>query len=162
MADLLRQVPIEYELIRVNRFELQFPTDLGFESWMVSKCSRPKFKQNVVEVPFMNTKFTVPGQYEWEAIDIEMIQTIGPSTSEKLMEWVRLHAESLTGRQGYAKGYMKDLVLTSLDPTGVAVEQWILQNCWITDADFGQNDHSDDGVQMVKFTVQPQWCTHSF
>jgi len=162
MADLLRQVPIEYELIRVNRFELQFPTDLGIESWMVSKVARPKFKQNVVSIPFMNTKFSIPGQYEWEAMEIEFIQTIGPSTGEKVMEWVRLHFESLSGRQGYFAGYAKDLVLTSLDPNGVAVEQWILEKCWITEGDFGNNDHSDDGIQMIKITVQPQWCTRSF
>lgn len=162
MADLLRQVPIEYELIRVNRFELQFPTDLGIESWMVSKVKRPSLKINSVEIPFMNTKFTVAGQYVWEAMEIEFIQTIGPSTGEAVMEWVRLTAESLSGRMGYAKGYMKDLVLTSLDPTGVAVEQWILEKCWITDADFGNNDHSDDGIQTIKITVQPQWCTRSY
>ena len=162
MADLLRQTPIDYELIRANRYELLFPTELGIESWMVQKASRPKFKVNVVDVPFMNTKFFVPGQYEWEAMDIEMIQTIGPSTSQKMMEWLRLMAESLTGRMGYAKGYMKDLILTSLDPTGVAVEQWILQNCFITSIDFGENDHSSDALQMIKFTIQPQYCIQSF
>jgi len=162
MADLLRQVPIEYELIRVNRFELQFPTELGIESWMVQKAKRPSLKINSVKIPFMNTIFSVAGQYEWEAMEIEFIQTIGPSTSEKLIEWVRLHVESLTGRMGYFAGYAKDLVLTSLDPTGVAVEQWTLQNCWVTDADFGQNDHGDDGLQMIKITIQPQWCVKNY
>ena len=27
------------------------------------------------------------------------------------MEWVRLHSESVTGRQGYAAGYKKDIEL---------------------------------------------------
>jgi hypothetical protein len=45
------------------------------------------------------------------------------------MEWVRLHAESVTGRMGYAAGYKKDVDLEMLDPTGVAVEKWILQGC---------------------------------
>ncbi len=30
---------------------------------------------------------------------------IGPSASQALMEWFRLHAESVTGRMGYAAGY---------------------------------------------------------
>lgn len=162
MADLLRQTPIEYELVRVNRFELLFPTDLGLESWMVMNCSRPKYTVNPVEIPFMNTKFFVAGQYSWEAMDIEFIQTIGPSVSEKIMGWVRLQSESLSGRQGYAAGYMKDLILRSTDPTGVAIEEWVLEKCMITDADFGTNDHSDDKVQTVKITVQPQWCTKKY
>ena len=162
MADLLRQTPIEYELIRVNRFELIFPADLGFESWMLHSCTRPKFKQNSVEIPFMNTIYYVAGQFSWETMDIELIQTIGPSTSQKVIEWVRLSAESLSGRQGYAKGYMKNLVLHSIDPTGAAVEEWVIQNAFITAVDFGNNDYSDDKVQTIKITIQPQECIQTY
>ena len=162
MADLLRQTPLAYELIRPNRFEILFPSDLGIESWMVQTCSKPKIKINPVDINYLNTKFYVSGIYSWEPIDIEFIHTIGPSTSQKVMEWVRLHAESLSGRMGYAAGYAKTLVLHSLDPTGVAVEEWILQNCIITDADFGENSMEDDKVQMVKITVQPQFCILSY
>jgi len=163
MADLLRQTPIDYELVKVNRFEILFPTDLGLESWMVSKASRPKFKQESIEIPYMNTKFYVVGQFSWEPITIEFIQTIGPSTSEKIMEWVRLSSESLSGRQGYAKGYMKDLILNSLDPIGVPINSWVLEKCMITEVDFGENDHSDTGeVQKIGVTLQPQRCIHKF
>jgi hypothetical protein len=43
------------------------------------------------------------------------------------MEWVRLCAESVTGRMGYAAGYKKNVDLEMLDPTGVVVEKWILE-----------------------------------
>ena len=52
------------------------------------------------------------------------------------MEWVRLTLESVTGRMGYAAGYKKDLDLEMLDPTGVAVEKWILQGTFLTDVNF--------------------------
>jgi hypothetical protein len=35
-------------------------------------------------------------------------------------------------RMGYAAGYKKDVDLEMLDPTGVAVEKWILQGCFLT------------------------------
>lgn len=158
MADLLRQTPIEYELLRVNRFVLEFPTDLGIESWLVQTSGRPSININSVEIPYLNTKFFVAGQYSWEPIEVELIDTIGPSTSQKVMEWVRLHAESVSGREGYAKGYMKTLCLKALDPTGVEVQSWKLVNCMITKASFGTNDHSDDGIQKVNMTLQPQYC----
>ena len=41
MADLLRPTPIEGELLRVNRYEVIMPTDLGFLSWMVQSSDRP-------------------------------------------------------------------------------------------------------------------------
>ena len=42
---------------------------------------------------------------------------------QALMEWFRLHAESVSGRMGYASGYKKDIELEMLDPTGVVIEK---------------------------------------
>ena len=74
------------------------------------------------------------------------------------MEWVRLHSESITGRQGYAAGYKRDLELEMLDPTGVVVQKWILKNCMITDANFGNLSYSDDEVSQITMTIQPDYC----
>jgi hypothetical protein len=158
MANLLRQTPIQYELKRENRFFLNFPTELGIESWLVQTSGRPTIKQNAVDIPYFNTKFFVLGSYSWNTIDVTFIDPIGPSTSQKVMEWVRLHSESLTGRQGYAFGYKKDLSLYAADPVGISVEKWTLYQCMITDASFGDNDYGKDGLQNVKITIQPDYC----
>jgi hypothetical protein len=39
------------------------------------------------------------------------------------MEWVRLHSESISGRQGYAAGYKRPVELEMFDPTGVVIEK---------------------------------------
>lgn len=74
------------------------------------------------------------------------------------MEWVRLHAESLTGRMGYAAGYKKNILLKSLDPTGVEVEKWFLEHCMITSIDFGDNDYSSDELTNITLELQPWRC----
>jgi hypothetical protein len=74
------------------------------------------------------------------------------------MEWVRLHAESVTGRMGYAAGYKKDISLEMLDPSGVAVEKWILQGCFLTDVDFQSVSYSEDGLQTISATLRPDRC----
>ncbi len=74
------------------------------------------------------------------------------------MEWVRLHAESVTGRMGYAAGYKKDIDLEMLDPTGVAVEKWILQGVFLTNVDFDSLSYSEDGLITVKATLRPDRC----
>jgi hypothetical protein len=162
MATLLRGTPIQYELKRENRFFLQFPTELNIESWLVHMVKRPEYKSNNVEIPYFNTKFHVIGQYTWSEFEIEFIDPIGPSTSQKLMEWVRLHSESLTGRQGYAAGYKKDLVLVAADPVGFTVEKWVMYQCQIIGADFGNNTYESDGLQKPKLTIQPDFCEQSF
>jgi hypothetical protein len=74
------------------------------------------------------------------------------------MEWVRLHAESVTGRMGYAAGYKKDLTLEMLDPTGVAVEKWIMQGCFITSADFKDVAYGEGGIMQASISLRPDRC----
>ena len=74
------------------------------------------------------------------------------------MEWVRLCAESVTGRMGYAAGYKKDVYLEMLDPTGVVVEKWLLQGAWLSDIDFGSLGYSTDGVAEINATLRPDRC----
>jgi hypothetical protein len=70
------------------------------------------------------------------------------------MEWVRLHSESVTGRQGYAAGYKKDVELEMLDPTGVVVQKWILQSTQLNDVDFGGLDYSSSDLADITATLR--------
>lgn len=158
MAELLRGMPFEYEPKRVNRFFAEFPDELGIEVWKVQKFKRPSMDINSVAIPFVNQENYVSGKYKWNEIEITFLDPIGPSTSQQVMEWVRLHAESLTGRMGYAAGYKKNIILKSLDPTGVEIEKWFLEQCQITGIDFGDNDYGNDELTNVTVTVQPWRC----
>jgi hypothetical protein len=128
------------------------------ESWLVETTGRPSINIGKTDINYMNTKNYVSGIYTWESITIKFKDAIGPSTSSKIMDWVRLHAESITGRMGYAVGYKKDLILESADPTGIVVERWVMEQCMITSAKFDQNDQSQDGLLMPEITVQPFRC----
>lgn len=159
MSELMRiGVPFTYEPKRVNRFYAEFPDELGFQVWQIQKFKRPQLNTNSVEVNFMNEKNYVLGKYAWEEVTINFLDAIGPSTSQAVMEWVRLGVESLTGRMGYAAGYKKNIRLKSLDPTGVPVEQWLLEECMITGVNFGDNDYTTDDLTNVELTVQPYRC----
>ena len=158
MAELLRGIPFEYEPKRVNRFFAEFPSELGIEVWKVQKFKRPSMNINSVPIPFVNEQKYVAGKYTWAEMQVTFLDPIGPSTSQQLMEWVRLHAESLTGRMGYAAGYQKDILLKALDPTGVEVEKWFLEKCQIVSIDFGENSYDDDALTNIELTLQPWRC----
>ena len=158
MADLLMKMPTPYEPKRVNRFIVRFNSSLGINEWYVSAASRPSAKINSVAIPFLNTSTYVAGRFEWNEIKMTFRDPIGPSASQALMEWFRLHAESVTGRMGYAAGYKKNVDLEMLDPTGVVVEKWILQGCFLTDVDFQGVSYTDDGLQTISATLRPDRC----
>ncbi len=158
MSNMLIGVPFEYEPKRVNRFFAEFPSELGIEVWKVRKFDRPKLDINSVEIPYMNEMQYVSGRYQWQELSVDFLDPIGPSTSQQLMEWVRLHAESLTGRMGYAAGYKKNLILKELDPTGIEVAKFFLEQCMITNIDFNENDYEADDLTTISLTIQPWRC----
>lgn len=137
---------------------MTFDSSLGINSWYVETTSRPQVSINPVEIPFLNTSTYVAGRFTWNTINVTFRDPIGPSASQALMEWVRLHAESVTGRMGYAAGYKKNINLEMLDPTGVAVEKWILQGTFLTDVNFDSLGYADDGVATITATLRPDRC----
>jgi len=158
MADMFRPVPIEQEPKRENRFVLEFPSELGIDSFIVQTSAKPSININAVEIPYLNGSTFVAGRSVWQQMEIKFIDVIGPSTTQKITEWLRLHYESATGRMGYAIGYKKNLVLKALDPVGVEVEKWTLIGSTIVSVNYGNYDHSSDAIANVSVTIQPDRC----
>ena len=150
MADLLMKMPVPYEPKRQNRFIFRFPSSLGINEWYVTSGSRPTANINPVEIPFLNTSTYVAGRFTWDEIPVTFKDPIGPSASQALMEWFRLHAESVTGRMGYAAGYKRNVDLEMLDPTGVVVERWKLEGCFLTKLNFGALDYKTDEIATIE------------
>lgn len=153
-SPLLRNSPIQYEPKLTNRFFLEFPQELGIEVWEVLTSGRPQITIEGTELPYFNTRFTVRTRYYFEDISITLMDFIAPSTSQQIMEWVRLHAEPFTGRMGYAAGYKKDLFLKQADPAGNEIEKWALYQTSITSATFGEENSYDSGdAQKVTIDI---------
>lgn len=154
MSDLLMKMPVPYEPKKKNRWLMRFPAELGIQQWWLQSASRPTIEQNEVEIPFLNTSTWVIGRFTWNSIDVVMRDAIGPSTAQAIMEWVRLQSESVTGRQGYAAGYKKDIEIEMLDPTGVVIEKWQLQGTMLTNVNFGELSMEDDGIADITATLR--------
>ena len=155
---MLMKMPVPYEPNRQNRFIIRFPSSLGINEWFVESASRPSIKIAPTEIQFLNTSTFVAGRFNWDPITVKFRDPIGPSAAQALMEWVRLCAESVTGRMGYAAGYKKNVDIEMLDPTGVVVEKWILEGTFLTDVGFGTLDYKSDGLADISATLRMDRC----
>ena len=158
MADLLMKMPVPYEPKRQNRFIVRFPSSLGINEWFVESASRPSIKVGSTEIQFLNTSTYVAGRFNWDPITVKFRDPIGPSASQALMEWMRLCAESVTGRMGYAAGYKKNVDLEMLDPTGVVVEKWILEGTFLSDVNFDSLAYNTDALASITATMRMDRC----
>ena len=79
------------------------------------------------------------------------------------MEWVRLHHESVTGRDGYSDFYKKDLRLDVLGPVGDVVSEWVLKGAFIKEASFGDYSwDSENEAKQIDLTLAVDYCVLNF
>ena len=124
----------------------------GIPSYLIKTANRPSITFEEVELNHINVKRYVKGKGAWEPIEITLFDPVVPSGAQAVMEWVRLHKESVTGRDGYSDFYKKDITINMLGPVGDKVEEWTLKGAYINDAQFGDLDFADSTA--VEITLQ--------
>ena len=135
----------------------------GFPSYIIKSVSGMGFDQGEIVLNHINTYRKVKGKTVWNTIEFTLFDPITPSGAQSVMEWVRLHHESVTGRDGYSDFYKKDLTINVLGPVGDIVSEWIIKGAMITDASFGDYSWDDvDAAQELTMTVQPDYCVLNF
>ena len=126
----------------------------GLPSYLIKKIARPKIENGEIVLKHINNQRVIKGRSKWNSIALEMYDPIVPSAAQAVMEWVRLHHESVTGRNGYADFYKKDCTINVLGPVGDKVEEWTLKGAYIQDADFGDMSWDEDGTPaLVSITL---------
>ncbi len=137
-----------YEPKLKNRFIMEIA---GIPAFTIKTSQRPQLTFDEVTLEHMNITKYVKGKGRWQTLQITLYDPIVPSAAAEVIEWVRLHHESATGRDGYQDFYKKNITLNTLGPVGDIVEKWTLYGSWIQDATFG--DLAFDASEPVEITL---------
>jgi hypothetical protein len=78
------------------------------------------------------------------------------------MEWIRLGHESITGRDGYADFYKKDIDFYLLGPVGDKIEQWKLKGAFISQANFGDLSFDSNEPATIELTLSYDYAILEF
>ena len=133
-----------------NRFIMEIN---GIESYIIKTANRPTVTSEVVELDHINVKRKIKGKTTWDDVTITLYDPIVPSGAQQVMEWVRSSHESVTGRDGYAAFYKKDITFYLLGPVGDKIEQWTLKGAWINSANFGELDWASNDPVSIELTL---------
>jgi len=142
-----------------NRFIMNIE---GIPAFLVKTTGRPNLNLNEVGLDHINVKRYVKGKAEWQALTVTLYDPIVPSGAQAVMEWVRLHHESVTGRDGYSDFYKKDITFNVLGPVGDKVEEWTLKGAFITAANFSDMDYSATTVSDISLTLRFDYAILQF
>ena len=142
-----------------NRFLMKID---GIPSYLIKKISRPTMEINPVILDHINVKRKIKGKANWAAITIDLYDPVTPSGAQAVMEWVRLHHESVTGRDGYSDFYKKNIDIETLGPVGDVVENWRLMGAFVTNATFGDMDWTSDAPANINVTMEMDYAILNF
>lgn len=142
-----------------NRYVMEIDS---IPSYLVKAANRPTIQFETIGLDHINVKRKLQGKGEWQDLTITLYDPIVPSAAQKVMDWIRLGHESITGRRGYADFYKKDITFYLLGPVGDKIEQWTLKGAFIQQANFGELDFSSNEVATIELTLSYDYAILEF
>ena len=143
-----------------NRFILYID---GIPSYLIKGVNAVTLSQPEIVLNHINVYRKVKGRTTWGDIQMTLFDPITPSGALAVMEWVRMHHESVTGRDGYSDMYKKDLTIDILGPVGDIISEWVIKGAFIKEANFGDyNWDTADAAVNLTMTVGMDYCVLNF
>ena len=131
----------------------------GIDAFLMKAAARPNMNIAKLEIPFINAKRYVAGRLTFQELSITLHDPIAPSGAQQVMEWIRTHYESVSGRAGYADFYKRDCQVKMLDPVGTVVELWDIKGAQIVSTNFNSLEYGNDQEVMdITFSMQFDNC----
>ena len=142
-----------------NRFIMNID---GIDAYLIKSMNRPSLESDEVVLEHMNVTRYVKGKSRWQPLEIMLYDPVVPSAAQQVIEWIRLHHESVTGRDGYSDFYKKNITFNLLDPVGAVVEEWELKGAYIQSANFGDMDFASSDPVEISLTLRYDYAILKF
>jgi hypothetical protein len=123
----------------------------GIDAFLIKTASRPEITTEEQTINWINSTRYVAGKTTFGAMSVTLHDPIAPSGAQQVMEWIRLHFESVSGRSGYPDFYKRDIQLKMLDPVGTVIQLWDIKGAFLLSANF--NEITYEGSDMVDIAL---------
>jgi hypothetical protein len=131
----------------------------GIDAFLMKTANRPTFNLAESTLKYVNSTRYLAGRLTFSNMSVTLYDPIAPSGAQQVMEWIRTHYESVSGRAGYADFYKRDCQIKMLDPIGTVVELWDMKGAFITAANFQSLNYDDDQTPMtIDLTLRYDNC----
>ena len=121
----------------------------GIDAFLMKTANRPTMAIAETTLKWINATRYLGGRLTFNNMAVTLYDPIAPSGAQQVMEWIRTHYESVSGRAGYADFYKRDIQIKMLDPVGTVVELWDMKGAFITNANYQALNYEDDSTPMT-------------
>ena len=170
-----------FEPKRAFRFLVEFtPGQTESLQFLAKSVSRPSYTVSSNPHKFFNHTFHYPGRVEWGTITLTLVDALDPNASDIFMRYlgnigyadpnisatqVSLTGQTITKHSATsALGMVKIMEMgtpTSGGSTSVEKANWVLQNAFITEVNFGEHSYDSEDMIDIQLTIQYDWATYT-
>jgi hypothetical protein len=144
-----------------NRFIMQL-AGTNIPAYLVKAAARPSITNGEIVLDHINIDRKVKGKSRWNDVSITLYDPVTAEGAQTVMEWIRFHHESLTGRDGYSSDYKRDVEFYALSALGEKIENWTLKGAFILDANFGSMDWATEDAVTIELTLKYDYAIHQY
>ena len=122
----------------------------------VMNVSRPKVSHESIPLDSYNSRMYVMGKHTWEPITITLRDDIANNLTKLVGRQVQSQLDHKSQRGPSAgTNYKFSTLIEILDGnSGNATEQWQLEGCFVTNADYSQTDYAVSDPVTITLTLQ--------
>jgi hypothetical protein len=136
--------------------------------WWAKTVNVPSYDVTEVEHDYFDNKYYFPGRVTWSDVEVTLVDPVSPSAvslTNDIIETAGYVIPSQPGekktlsKKGSSTEGIKTVTLELYDSEGNVKESWVLQNCFIKAAKFGDMDYSNDELRQISLTLKYDWAT---
>jgi hypothetical protein len=123
----------------------------------VVSVTRPSLTHDEITVDAYNSKVYLAGKHTWEPVTLTLRDDMNNTVSKHIAS--QLQKQLSQGRQSApaaGRDYKFGMVIEQLDGSqpGVVLETWSLNNCFIQNANYGENNYATSDVMTITLQIR--------
>ena len=148
---------------------------LGVGGQYVKVANRPQLEVEETEINFLNGKTWIPGKATFQQLAVTYYDSASTDAAvNNLLLWVnRVYnfkdggsefiqaTQRNVAKNAAGTGYAGNGILTMLDGSGYAIEEWRLVNCWPVSINFGDLDYSSSEECTVELNLRYNFAKYT-
>lgn len=139
----------------------------NFDPFIAKTVKKPSFTVGVSRHQYLNHEFKYPTTVKWNDISMTFADPANPDVTKSFVNLLRNSGYNYpvdpnnkeTVSRDKATTALGNVVIQQIDSEGNPVEQWTLNNAFVTSVEFGQLSYASEDMVEISVTIVYDWAT---
>ena len=153
---------------RVSRFKVEIASlNSGGTVWYAKSFSKPSAEIKTATHKYLNHSFNYPGSVTWSDVSIELIDPTDPIDAAGSLAQILTamgyeipkdgsNLVNISKRKSVEA--LGNISVTQIDDQGNEIEEWKLQQAFVSKFEWGSYKYDGDDLDVLKLTVKYDWA----